>query len=204
MDFKKFINDWLMPIAIITICIFIILSLRNCNEEKHVSPEEIQHQKSIDSLNVLFKNSEIKIEKYESDQKQLNADFLIAQNKIQVAETRYFALKNKKTPPVYVESVSDCNDTIQSIYNYAITKDSLCNDVIVGKNEVIRVQDTIIKKSDSLSNELKYSLVLKNGEVQIKDHIIKVKNKEVKIEKRTKNIYKIGLIASLIKIIFFK
>ncbi len=204
MDFKKFINDWLTPIAIITICIFIILSLRNCKEEKHVSNEEIQHQKSIDSLNVLFQKSALKVDKYESEIKVLNTDLVKAQNKTQIAETNYFALKNKKTPPVYIESVSDCNDTIQSMYNYVITKDSLCNDVIVGKNEVIRVQDTIIKKTDSTSNELKKMIVFKIEEVEDKNGIIKIREKEIKNQKFNKNAYKIGFVALLIKTIFFR
>ena len=110
------------------------LCFRNCNDKSKFEIENNKYAKSNDSLNILFQKSVLEVERYERDLKKLNDELLIAQNNSQISETKYYALKNKTVKPKYVESIIDCNDTIQSIYKYALAKDSLCDIVITDKN----------------------------------------------------------------------
>ena len=200
--FKK-IGNWLITIAFIAIILIIIFSaFKGCN--KNTSSTIDVNQKSIDSLNVLFQKSQLKVDKYESDIKFLNKELLIAQNNSQVAETKYYELKNRKVKPIYIENISDCNDTIQTIYKYAIEKDSLCEKTIHSKNEVIRVQDAIIKENDSIKKEHKFMIVNQSKEVKNLNEIIEIEQKQLRKEKLIKNGYKIGFVALLIKTLFFK
>ena len=116
----------------------------------------------------------------------------------------YFNLKRLKSKPIYVENLSDCNDTIQSIYKYAVEKDSVCIVAIHGKNEVIRVQDAIIKENDSIKKEHKFMIVNQSKEVKNLNEIIEIEQKQLRKEKLIKNGYKIGFVALLIKTLFFK
>lgn len=200
--FKK-IGNWLITIAFIAIILIIIFStFKGCN--KNTSSTIDANQKSIDSLNVLFQESESKIKSYESEIEVLNKDLVEAQNKAQISETKYFNLKRLKSKPIYVENVSDCNDTIQSIYKYAVEKDSVCIIAIHGKNEVIRVQDAIIKENDSIKKEHNFMIVNQGQEVKNLNDIIELEQKELRKEKLIKNGYKIGFVALLIKMLFFK
>ena len=200
--FKK-IGDFILCCAFILILAAIVLSLlKSCNKDN--SNVIDTKQKSIDSLNVLYQKSLLKVDGYESDLKSLNKELLVAQNTAQISETKYYQLKNRKVKPIYIENVNDCNDTIQSIYKYSVEKDSLCNSVISAKNLVIRVQDTIIKDNDSIKGELKNMLSLKNGEVQANKNIIEYQSKEIKKQKLIKNGYKLGVVALIVKMLFFK
>lgn len=200
--FKK-IGNWLITIAFIAIILIIIFSaFKGCN--KNTSSTIDVNQKSIDSLNILFQKSQLKVDKYESDLKYLNKELLIAQNNSQVAETKYYQLKNRKIKPTYIENVKDCNDTIQSIYKYSVEKDSLCKETIHGKNEVIRVQDIFIKVNDSIKKEHNFMIVNQGQEVKNLNEIIELEQKEVRKQKLGKNAYKIGFVALLIKTLFFK
>jgi len=200
--FKK-IGNWLITIAFIAIILIIIFSaFKGCN--KNTSSTIDVNQKSIDSLNILFQKSQLKVDKYESDLKYLNKELLIAQNNSQVAETKYYELKNRKVKPIYIENISDCNDTIQTIYKYAIEKDSLCEKTIHSKNEVIRVQDIFIKVNDSIKKEHNFMIVNQGQEVKNLNEIIELEQKEVRKQKLGKNAYKIGFVALLIKTLFFK
>jgi hypothetical protein len=203
MDMLKKLGNTLLVIAFIGIVIAIILSLPKACDNSY-SPEVADRQKSIDSLNVLFQESESKIKSYESEIEVLNKDLVEAQNKAQISETKYFNLKRLKSKPIYVENVSDCNDTIQSIYKYAVEKDSVCIVAIHGKNEVIRVQDAIIKENDSIKKEHNFMIVNQGQEVKNLNEIIEIEQKQVRKESNIKNGYKIGFVALLIKTLFFK
>jgi len=200
--FKK-IGNWLITIAFIAIILIIIFSaFKGCN--KNTSSTIDVNQKSIDSLNILFQKSQLKVDKYESDLKSLNKELLIAQNNSQITEAKYYELKNRKVKPIYIENISDCNDTIQTIYKYAIEKDSLCEKTIHSKNEVIRVQDIFIKVNDSIKKEHNFMIVNQGQEVKNLNEIIELEQKEVRKQKLGKNAYKIGFVALLIKTLFFK
>ena len=200
--FKK-IGNWLITIAFIAIILIIIFSaFKGCN--KDTSSTIDVNQKSIDSLNILFQKSQLKVDKYESDLKSLNKELLIAQNNSQITEAKYYELKNRKVKPIYIENISDCNDTIQTIYKYAIEKDSLCEKTIHSKNEVIRVQDIFIKVNDSIKKEHNFMIVNQGQEVKNLNEIIELEQKEVRKQKLGKNAYKIGFVALLIKTLFFK
>lgn len=200
--FKK-IGNWLITIAFTAIILIIIFSaFKGCN--KDTSSTIDVNQKSIDSLNILFQKSQLKVDKYESDLKSLNKELLIAQNNSQITEAKYYELKNRKVKPIYIENISDCNDTIQTIYKYAIEKDSLCEKTIHSKNEVIRVQDIFIKVNDSIKKEHNFMIVNQGQEVKNLNEIIELEQKEVRKQKLGKNAYKIGFVALLIKTLFFK
>lgn len=199
----KNLKDWFWKIAFIAILILIIFSFfKRCDGNN--TPIIDAKEKSIDSLNILFQKSQLKVDKYESDIKSLNKELLIAQNNSQISETKYYELKNRKVKPIYIESVKDCNDTIQSMYNYSIQKDSLCNNVILAKNSVIKSQDTIIKVNDSIKKEHNFMIVNQGQEVKNLNEIIEIEQKELRKEKLIKNGYKIGFVALLIKTLFFK
>ena len=200
--FKK-IGNWLITIAFIAIILIIIFSaFKGCNNDTSEAIDA--NQKTIDSLNILFQKSQLKVDKYENDLKSLNKELLVTQNKSQISEIKYYELKNRKVKPIYIENVKDCNDTIQSIYKYAVEKDSVCIVAIHGKNEVIRVQDAIIKENDSIKKEHKFMIVNQSKEVKNLNEIIEIEQKQLRKEKLIKNGYKIGFVALLIKTLFFK
>lgn len=191
----------------IIITILISLCFRNCNDKSKFEIENNKYAKSNDSLNILFQKSVLEVERYERDLKKLNEELLIAQNNSQVSETKYYALKNKTIKPKYIDNVVDCNDTIQSIYKYAVSKDSLCNIVITDKNIVIKQQDTIIKTNLSEKKELVEMIDLKENANKNLESIISNDKKEIKQEKNKKNIWKttsVGLALVVLKMIIFK
>ena len=206
METKKSIYDYLLIISIVAIIVIIFVSLfRSC---EITEPSLIKRYESEnDSLANIVKNSKMKIVEYDNEIKELYANLLIAQNDSQISETKYFALKNKKVKPIYIESIIDCNDTVQSLYKYSIVKDSLCKVAILDKNKVISVQDSTYKHQEKENKELK-GIVLKE-EVQNKNlnEIITIEQKEVRKEKLNKNIYKLttlGLAGLILKILLFR
>lgn len=196
-----------------TILFFIILLVislscfRNCNDKLRFQSENNKYIKSNDSLNILFQKSVLEIEKNERKLKILNEELLIAQNNSQVSETKYYALKNKKIKPIYIDNLVDCNDTIQYIYKYSISKDSLCNLAIIDKNLVINKQDTIIKTNLTEKKELKDMIDLKENANKNLESIILQDKKEISQEKNKKNLWKItsiGLTGVILKMLIFK
>lgn len=197
------LKNLLWHIAFATVLIIVIFTFFKACNYKENNTIDVK-QKSIDSLNVLFQKAQLKVDKYEIDLKSLNKELILAKNKSQISETKYYELKNRKVKPIYIESVKDCNDTIQSMYNYSIQKDSLCNDVILAKNSVIKSQDTIIKVNDSIKKEHNFMIINQGQEVKNLNEIIELEQKEVRKQKLGKNAYKIGFVALLIKTLFFK
>lgn len=196
-----------------TILFFIILLVislacfRNCNDKLRFQAENNKYAKSNDSLNILFQKSVLEIEKNERKLKILNEELLIAQNNSQVSETKYYALKNKIIKPKYIDNLVDCNDTIQYIYKYSISKDSLCNLAIIDKNLVINKQDTIIKTNLIEKKELKDMIDLKENANKNLESIILQDKKEISQEKNKKNLWKItsiGLTGVILKMLIFK
>lgn len=198
------------PKTILFFIIIIILSFlcfRNCNDKSRFQIVNNKYAKSNDSLNILFQKAVLETERHERNLKILNKELLIAQNNSQVSETKYYALKNKALKPKYIENVVDCNDTIKSIYKYAVSKDSLCNIVITDKNIVIKQQDTIIKTNLVEKSELVGMIDLKENANKNLESIISNDKKEIKQEKNKKNLWKItsvGLTAVILKMIIFK
>lgn len=191
----------------IIITILISLCFRNCNDKSKFEIENNKYAKSNDSLNILFQKSVLEVERYERDLKKLNEELLIAQNNSQVSETKYYALKNKTIKPKYIDNVVDCNDTIQSIYKYAVSKDSLCNIVITDKNIVIKQQDTIIKTNLAEKRELVGMIDLKENANKNLESIVSNDKKQIRQEKNKKNLWKItsvGLAGVILKMIIFK
>jgi len=198
------------PKTILFFILILVISLacfRNCNDKLRFQAENNKYAKSNDSLNILFQKSVLEVERYERNLKILNEELLIAQNNSQVSETKYYALKNKTIKPKYIDNVVDCNDTIQSIYKYAVSKDSLCNIVITDKNIVIKQQDTIIKTNLAEKRELVGMIDLKENANKNLESIVSNDKKQIRQEKNKKNLWKItsvGLAGVILKMIIFK
>jgi hypothetical protein len=178
-------------LALIVISFF---CFRNCSDKSKFDVQNSKYEKSNDSLRILEQKAQLKIEAYDRHLKELSAELLVAQNNSQVSETKYYALKNKTVKPKYIENVVDCNDTIQSIYKYAVAKDSLCNIVIINKNEVIQKQDTIIKTNVLEKQEYVGLLSLKDNANKNLQNIIDNNKKKIKQQKLYKNFFKISTI----------
>jgi len=198
------------PKTILFFILILVISLacfRNCNDKLRFQAENNKYAKSNDSLNILFQKSVLEVERHERNLKILNEELLIAQNNSQVSETKYYALKNKTIKPKYIDNVVDCNDTIQSIYKYAVSKDSLCNIVITDKNIVIKQQDTIIKTNLAEKRELVGMIDLKENANKNLESIVSNDKKQIRQEKNKKNLWKItsvGLAGVILKMIIFK
>lgn len=126
------------------------------------------------TLNVELEKTILQLEKYELRNKILTNELIQAKKKAQNSESKYYALKRKIIKPKYIESISDCNDSIVKIYEYVLVKDSLCEQLIKDKDLVIVKQDTIIKLNFYEKKEL-----------------VKACDLKVKIEKRKKNLWKV-------------
>lgn len=191
----------------LTLIIISFFCFRNCSDKSRFEVQNSKYEKSNDSLRILEQKGQLKIEAYDRHLKQLSADLLVAQNNSQVSETKYYALKNKTVKPKYIENVVDCNDTIQNIYKYAVSKDSLCNVAIIDKNEVIQNQDTIIKTNVLEKQEYVGLLTLKDNANKNLESIIGNDKKEIRNQKLNKNIWKltsVGLVGVILKMVIFK
>lgn len=183
-----------------TISFFILLLVvtffcfRNCSDKSKMDIENSKYEKRNDSLRILEQKAELKIEAYERHLKDLNKKLFIAQNKSQISETKYYALKNKKVKPKYIENIVDCNDTIKTMYSYSILKDSLCDVVIQDKNDVIAKQDTIINVNLLEKKELFEVINLKYNSNKNLQFIIDNNKKEINQQKLYKNVWKISTI----------
>lgn len=192
---------------VVLLLTMIYFSFKGCNDKSRLQTNNEKYIKSNDSLNILYQKGILETEKYERNIKQLNADLLVAHNNSQVAETKYYNLKRAKDKPKYIENLSDCNDTIQSIHLYAITKDSLCNNVILAKNIEIKNQDLIIGQTNLQKKEYVGLLELEKNAKNNLNGIIDNQKKEIRNEKLKKNIWKltsVGLTGVILKMIIFK
>jgi hypothetical protein len=191
----------------LTLIIMSFLCFKNCSDKSRFEVQNSKYEKSNDSLRILEQKGILKIEAYDRRLKELSSELLIAQNNSQISETKYYALKNKTIKPKYIENVVDCNDTIQSIYKYAVAKDSLCNIAIIDKNKAIQKQDTIIKINVLEKQEYNGLLILKNNANTNLESIIKNDKKEISNQKLNKNIWKltsVGLAGIILKLVIFK
>ena len=175
----------------LTMLIITFLLFRNCNDKSKYASVTDKYLKQNDSLNKLYLAGIDKINKDEASITQLNKDLLVAQNKSQIAETKYYALQRSKQQPRYIENLTACNDTVQKIHLYALTKDSLCNDVILAKNNEIKNQDSIIEKTNSQKNQYIGLLALEKNAKSNLNSIIDVNKKEIRAEKNKKNFWKL-------------
>lgn len=185
----------------------IYFSFKGCNDKSNLQTKNEKYLKSNDSLNVLYQKGVLKIEKNERNIQQLNKDLLVAHNNSQIAETKYYALKITKVQPKYIENLTDCNDTVQKIHSYAVTKDSLCNETIVAKNIEIKNQDSIIVETNQQKSQYIGLLVLEKNAKTNLNIIIDNNNKEIRNEKLKKNIWKltsVGLAGVILKLIINK
>ncbi|MBC7494337.1 MAG: hypothetical protein H7221_04955 [Flavobacterium sp.] len=179
-------------IAFVLVMIIItFLLFKNCNDKSKYADRNDKYLKSNDSLNVLYQKGILETEKFERNIKQLNKDLLVAHNNSQVAETRYYQLQRFKAPPLYIENITDCNDTVQKIHLYAVTKDSLCTSVILAKNIEIKNQDSIITQSNLQKNKFIGLLELEKNAKNNLNGIIDNNKKEIRNEKNKKNFWKL-------------
>ena len=176
---------------VLTMLIITFLLFRNCNNKSKYASVTDKYLKQNDSLNKLYLAGIDKINKDEASITQLNKDLLLAQNKSQIAETKYYSLQRSKEQPRYIENLTDCNDTVQKIHLYALTKDSLCNDVIFAKNNEIKNQDSIIKQTNSQKNQYIGLLALEKNAKTNLNGIIDNNKKEIRAEKNKKNFWKL-------------
>ena len=176
---------------VLTMLIITFLLFRNCNDKSKYASVTDKYLKQNDSLNKLYLAGIDKINKDEASINQLNKDLLVAQNKSQIAETKYYALQRLKQQPHYIENLTDCNDTVQKIHLYSLTKDSLCNDVIIAKNTEIKKQDSIIKQTNSQKNQYIGLLALEKNAKSNLNSIIDINKKEIRAEKNKKNFWKL-------------
>lgn len=180
---------------------------QGCNDESNLQTKNDKYLKSNDSLNVLYQKGILETEKYERNIKQLNKDLLVAHNNSQIAETKYYDLKRAKDKPAYIEDLIACNDTVQKIHLYAVTKDSLCNNVILAKNIEIKNQATTISETNLQKNQYLGLLDLEKNAKNNLNFVIDNQKKEIRNEKLKKNIWKsaaVGLTGVILKIIIFK
>lgn len=173
------------------IIIFLILLLRSCgNVVLEIDNNNIELEKRVDSLQ---KNSKIKLEQVSNLEKENSKSKDSIKNLIKASKTKEILLYKlqKSSRPHYITEVKDCNDTIQSIYDKCVLKDSLCNVIIDTKNNIIAEQDGVIV-NDSLQKTILNS-VIDEKDIVIKlknDIIIKDKN-QIKIEKRKKTFWQV-------------
>jgi hypothetical protein len=113
---------------------------------------------------------------------------LFKQSKI--LERKLHQLQNKTSvKPLYVDNVIDCNDTIKSIFEIGLLKDSICNNIISDKNKII-VNSFKIIKTDSIQKSVLLGVVEKKDfAIAVQDQFIENQKKQVKKESRKKTIW---------------
>lgn len=165
-------------VIMIFIIFGIIFLMLKCHSES-INLENYKIEKSNDSLKVSFEKLKIFKEKLENRLELANKELLIAQNNSQVSETKLANLQKQRTRPSYVPEIVNCNDTIQSLYNFSLKKDSVCNVTISDKNVEISKLDTIIKIQEKEKLNLTDFVKNKKLETDNFELIVENKNKEL-------------------------
>ena len=157
----------------------LIFCMLKCNEKTYqLDSKEINLRQSIDSSRIEFEKLKIVQEKLQLDLDIANKELLIAHNNSQISETKLYNLQKKSKQPIYVPEIKPCNDSLQSLYNFSVKKDSACNSVISNKNIELNKKDTIIniqnKEKTVLTNSVKnqeFDNKKLNDIVEIKDKL---------------------------------
>lgn len=193
-------------ILIIAVAILCLLLFNKCNSNNGLQLANKDFKKQADSSRIASEKLILKVEKAEIDLNLLKKDLEKAHNKTDISEAKLYALQKESKKPRYIESVKDCNDTIQSIYSYSLKKDSICNVVISDKDNEISKQDTIIKIQEIQKKELILANDLTNNANQNLEKIIYNDNKQIKHERNKKNFWKttsVGLSLVVLKVLIF-
>ena len=170
-------------LIILALFFFIILNLKQCNSINE-SAKTILLEKSNDSLSLVFKMLKLSNKKLQIQFELANLDLLDAQNQSQISETKLASLQRQRTRPLYVPEIVNCNDTIQSLYDFSMKKDSASKVVIFNKTFQIIKLDTIIKIQEREKNNLTDYVKDSKIETDNLKSIIEIKNKEFNIQKR--------------------
>lgn len=170
-------------LIILVLFCFIILNIKQCNSTTE-SAKTILLEKSNDSLGMVFKMLKLSNKKLQIEFELANLDLLDAQNQSQISETKSANLQRQRTRPLYVPEIVNCNDTIQSLYDFSLKKDSASKMVIFNKTFQIIKLDTIIKIQEREKNNL--TDYVKNSKIETDNlkSIIEIKNKEFNVQKR--------------------
>ncbi|MBC7493972.1 MAG: hypothetical protein H7221_03110 [Flavobacterium sp.] len=190
----KNINYKSVAIFLLMIIITFLL-FKNCNDKSKFADKNDKFLKANDSIDKLYKKGIIEVGRYDLAIEQLHKELLTAHNNSQIAETKYYNLKRAKDKPVYIENIADCNDTVQKIHLYALTKDSLCTGVILAKNIEIKNQDSIISQSNNQKKQYVSLLELEKNSKSNLNAIIDNNNKEIRGQKNRKTFWKLVSIA---------
>lgn len=164
-----------------------------------MSKNEIAKQKEI-ANDYKFKYEILEIENAKLIQKK---DSLKAV--AELSKNNYYQLK--RTKPKYIETVTNCNDTLQAVYTFVVQKDSLCNVAMQNLDNVIFSQDSVKKVDESQKKLLLNSILIKDNLLNNSEkQNFKLEN-EVKTQKKNKNLWKtatIGAVVIIGKLVLFK
>lgn len=182
----------------------VVFIFKSCNPQpapagQTMSKNEITKQKEI-SENYKFKYEILEIENAKLIQQK---DSLKAA--AELSKKNYFQLKHTK--PKYIETVTDCNDTLQAVYTFAVKKDSACNVAIQNLDNVIFTQDSIKDIDDIQKKLLLNSILVKDNLLRNEEKNVQNLTESVKNEKLKKNIWKSATIGAVIiigKLVLFK
>lgn len=184
---KQFLKlNWqLIVIVILAFCL-----LKSCNNEK--SEEQKSYKKEKDSLqkvnsNLEFQNSELS----EQNTQIIDAVNSLSEASKQTERILYQLQKKTAVKPTYVPEISDCNDTIQHLYNVGLQKDSLCNNVIATKDSIIVKKDVIIGNDGVVKSNLKKIIDNKDLTITNQDKLIVSEIRKTRYEARKKTFWQI-------------
>jgi len=177
---------------IILIVILVFFLLKSCDVGLELKNKNAKLETRKDSLQNLSKRQLDQVSDLEMVVQAINDTVKFLKKESKVSENRLYALQKKISfRPKYIYEIQNCNDTIQSIYNLSVTKDSLCNNVISDKNKIIVKQDKVII-ADSLQKTLLRSVVEKKDlAITVQDEIISNNKKQIRKEKTKKTFWQI-------------
>jgi hypothetical protein len=185
---KNFILKYWQIIVIVVLAFFL---LKSCNGN---SVNETKKAKLLkNKFDSLQKLSNTNLDKFHDAEMVLK--IVIDSNKSlfkqsKILERKLHQLQNKTSvKPLYVDNVIDCNDTIKSIFEIGLLKDSICNNIISDKNKII-VNSFKIIKTDSIQKSVLLGVVEKKDfAIAVQDQFIENQKKQVKKESRKKTIW---------------
>lgn len=179
LDLKKSLFSILI-LATLFFCL-----TKSCNN-KNLDKKETELKQSIDSSRIKFERLKLFKEGLEIRLDLANKELLEANNQTQISETNLYNLLKKNKRPAYVPEIANCNDTIQSVYNLSIKKDSAFNEVILNKNIELSQKDTIIliqnKEKINLTDQVN-NKIFDNKKLE---SVIEIKDKNINKEKNKK------------------
>jgi hypothetical protein len=184
---KSIFIDNLQIIVIVVLAFFL---LKSCNNQPKAQSKSYKSEK--DSLKKINEDLEFQYEGLIQENSQIidSLNKLIKRSKI--TEGKLYQLQQKTSvKPSFVPEIIDCNDTIQSMYYIGAKKDSLCNSVILQKNDIITSKDKIIV-TDSLQRNL-LSKIIDNKDLTIETQDIAIQSeiKKTRYEARKKTFWQI-------------